>query len=123
RDARERAYRDVLAAVLESAIGARPRGRAVIDRRVRRQAKDDPAPTEGLTLNRIGFDAERRRLGAEPVSRYRMNPKLSSFPMIRCAARSGVSCVVSMRISGSSGASYGSSIPVNPLMIPARAFA
>src|SRR5690606_23220260 len=65
-----------------------------------------------------GRSARRARRKAQ-----RMKPRLSSLTMIRCAARSGVSSVVSIRISGFSGTSYGSLMPVKPLMMPARAFA
>jgi|GEM_PF-2806593 len=78
--------------------------------------------------NRPDRRPDRREERAHRPSRcapqpQRMNPRLSSFTIIRCAARSGVSSVVSMRISGFSGSSYGSLIPVKLLMIPARAFA
>ncbi len=54
---------------------------------------------------------------------YRIKPIASSFTRMRCAARSGVILTVSITISAFSGASYGSEIPVNSLILPARASA
>src|SRR5207248_8704033 len=49
-------------------------------------------------------------------------PRSSRYRRIVCAASRAFVFSVSMRISAFSGASYGSSIPVNPLICPARAF-
>ena len=50
-------------------------------------------------------------------------PSFSRYRMICCAASSGVTSVVSITMSASSGGSYGSETPVNSLMMPARALA
>ena len=50
------------------------------------------------------------------------DPQPISFSTIKSAACSAVSRVVSMRISGDSGASYGESMPVKFFSSPARAF-
>jgi hypothetical protein len=97
--------------------------------RLSQTTRDVAVPEAGKTPHQIGQGSAQGGCGAFPLTfscrhkAYLMNPKLSSLIRIRCAARSGVSSAVSIRISGSSGASYGSEIPVNSLMIPARAFA
>src|SRR5262249_27259033 len=50
------------------------------------------------------------------------NPCSSSSSKIRCALSPGSSCSDSIRISGDSGASYGSDTPVNSLISPLNAF-
>ena len=52
-----------------------------------------------------------------------MKPSRSKCRMISCAASSGVRSAVLMTTSASLGSSYGSEIPVNSLMSPARALA
>ncbi len=66
--------------------------------------------------------------GSDPTTVYSsagapMYPSFSRKRMIFCAAASALRVVVSMVTSAFSGASYGSSIPVNSLMSPARALA
>ena len=64
-----------------------------------------------------------RRDSAHAATAAGIRPSCSSFSMTTCADSSGVLPSVSTTISALSGASYGSSMPVNPLISPASAFA
>src|SRR5581483_3889441 len=71
----------------------------------------------------LAHDVDRLRLEPLQMSEVHTHSSSSSFAMTRRDDSSGVSAVVSRRSSGADGSSYGSLIPVNSGISPARAFA
>ena len=93
----------------------------------------DRAPGHGNRTRaadrRHGIDRERapcgfaRRARGRRAADHRTKPRLSSLTKTRWAAGSGRRFPAPISMSGVSGGSYGSSMPVNPSMRPALAFA
>src|SRR6185437_15161883 len=103
-------------------VGQLARGQ--LDRRQRGEVVGRrPGAVDELATVRLDQPFRRRGHGAHAVTCAGIRPSSSSFAITTSADSSGVLPSVSTTISGLSGASYGSSTPVKPLISPANAFA
>ena len=82
-----------------------------------------PEPVDELSPVRLDQALGRYGNGGHAATCAGIRPSSSSFAITTSADSSGVLPSVSTTISGLSGASYGSSTPVKPLISPANAFA
>ena len=80
-------------------------------------------PVDELSPMRLDQALGRYGNGGHAATCAGIRPSSSSFAITTSADSSGVLPSVSTTISGLSGASYGSSTPVKPLISPANAFA